>query len=67
MPNRGALTHFLIFGPNMEQGRHLNEFYALLQQGTDQKKAFQQIFGDLKELQNSWSNMLVGLHCRPGC
>jgi hypothetical protein len=46
-----ALTHFLIFGPNMGQGKHLNEFYALLQQRMDQKKAFQQVFGDLTQLQ----------------
>jgi Tfp pilus assembly protein PilF len=48
-----GLTHFLTFGPGMEQGKRLNKFYALLQQGTEQKKAFQQVFGDFPELQKS--------------
>jgi hypothetical protein len=47
-----ALVHFLTFGQDMQQGKRLNEFYSLLQQGMDGTKAFQTTFGDLKEVQN---------------
>lgn len=45
-----ALIHFLMFDPGMEQGKRLNQFQSLLLQGTDQKKAFAQVFGDPAEL-----------------
>jgi len=45
-----TLVHFLMFGPGMENGRRLNQFSALLQQGTEQSSAFQQVFGDFKQL-----------------
>ena len=45
-----ALVHFLTFGPGMENSRRLSQFSALLQQGMEQKKAFQQVFGDFKSL-----------------
>jgi Tfp pilus assembly protein PilF len=48
-----ALTHLLTFGPAMEQGKRLNEFYRLLQQGMEEKKAFQQVFGDFKEVEKN--------------
>ncbi len=41
-----ALVHYLMFAP----GKRLTQFAALLQQGMDQKKAFQQVFGDFKEM-----------------
>lgn len=41
-----ALVHLLIYGPGMENGTRLDEFFKLLQQGIEQKKAFQQVFGD---------------------
>jgi Tfp pilus assembly protein PilF len=43
-----ALVHFLMFGPGMNRGNRLNHFVALLQQGVEQKKAFQDVFGDFK-------------------
>jgi tetratricopeptide (TPR) repeat protein len=43
-----ALVHFLTFGPSMENGKRLNQFFHALQQGTEQKKAFQDTFGDFK-------------------
>ena len=46
-----ALVHFLVIGPEMERGKKLNQFFGLLQQGEPQVKAFQQVFGDLNELQ----------------
>lgn len=45
-----ALVHFLIYGPGMDGGRKLDQFFNLLQQKVDQKKAFQQIFGDFGKL-----------------
>lgn len=45
-----ALTHYLIFGSDMGQGKKLNEFFALVQAGMEQPKAFQQVFGDPKEM-----------------
>lgn len=45
-----ALVHFLTFGPGMENGKRLNQFFRAIQQGTEQKKAFQQVFGDFKDI-----------------
>jgi len=45
-----ALVHFLIYGPGMEGGKKLDQFVQLIQQRIDQKKAFQQIFGDFASL-----------------
>ncbi len=53
-----ALVHFLLFAPEMEQGKRLNQFVALLQQGVDQKKAFQQIFGDFKTVEQALRSYL---------
>ncbi len=46
-----ALVHFLTFGPGMLGTTKLTQFNNLLQQGTEQKKAFQQVFGDTADLQ----------------
>jgi tetratricopeptide (TPR) repeat protein len=43
-----ALVHFLTYGPGMENGKRLGEFLNLLQQRTEQAKAFQQVFGPFK-------------------
>jgi tetratricopeptide (TPR) repeat protein len=40
-----ALVHFLIYGPSMDGGKKLDQFFQLLQQRVEQKKAFQQVFG----------------------
>lgn|SRR5215469_2938787 len=45
-----ALVHFLTFGPGMLNTGKLNQFNKLLQQGMEQKKAFQQVFGETTEL-----------------
>jgi len=45
-----ALVHYLIFGPGMEGGAKLDQFFALVQQDTDQKKAFQQVFGSIEAI-----------------
>jgi hypothetical protein len=46
-----ALVHYLTFGPGMEQGAKLNKFYGALLLGEDQKKAFQEAFGNFKDVQ----------------
>lgn len=50
-----ALVHFLIYGPGMEGGKKLDSFSALLQQGVDQRKAFQQAFGEPKEIDKAFA------------
>jgi len=45
-----ALTHYLIFGPEMAQGKKLIEFFALVQAGMEQTKAFQEVFGNPKDM-----------------
>jgi tetratricopeptide (TPR) repeat protein len=46
-----ALTHFLTMSPGMEGGARLNRFFKALQAGTEQKKAFQDTFGDMAKVQ----------------
>src|SRR5579864_6098283 len=43
-----ALTHFLMFSPAMDQGKRFRQFITLLDQGVEQKKAFQDAIGDFK-------------------
>lgn len=45
-----ALVHFMMFGPDMDRGRRLNQFATLLQQGMEQKQAFQQAFGSFADI-----------------
>jgi tetratricopeptide (TPR) repeat protein len=53
-----ALTHFLTFGPGMDQGDRLKKFFNLLQRGTDQVKAFEQVFGNIEELDKAYRNYI---------
>ncbi len=46
-----GLTHFLMFGDGMDHGQKLNKYLVRLQQGADQDKAFQEVFGDQKEVE----------------
>jgi len=50
-----ALVHFLIYGPGMEGGKKLGRFSTLLQQGVEQRKAFQQAFGEPKEIDKAFA------------
>jgi tetratricopeptide (TPR) repeat protein len=45
-----ALTHFLTFGPGMQQGDKLKMFFNQLQRGTEQMKAFELAFGNVDEV-----------------
>ena len=49
-----GLTHFLMFGEGMGNGRRMNEFLRLLQTGSDDQKAFQQAFGDVRKVQDEF-------------
>src|SRR6266404_1537564 len=49
-----ALTHFLTFGPGMDQGEKLKVFFNLLQRGMDQQKAFEQAFGNIEEVDKGY-------------
>lgn len=50
-----ALVHFLQFGPNMQGGQKLNEFFNKVQNGMDQKKAFEDTFGTFKSMNDALS------------
>jgi Peptidase MA superfamily len=45
-----ALIHYLLFSPNIDGTKKLNDFFQKLQQGEEQKKAFQEVFGSFKEM-----------------
>jgi len=49
-----SLTHFLMFGQGMEQGRKMNVYLASLQKGIEGGKAFEQAFGSPKDLEKSY-------------
>jgi Tfp pilus assembly protein PilF len=51
-----GLVHFLILGSDMQLGKRFNQFCKSLQQGADQKEAFQQAFGDTKLLEDKLDN-----------
>src|SRR6202521_3658077 len=48
-----ALVHYLVFGADMEAGKKLSRFYAQLQAGNQQVKAFRDVFGDLKNVEKA--------------
>jgi Flp pilus assembly protein TadD len=49
-----GLTHFLMFGKGMGNGQRLNEYMHLLQAGNDSQKAFQEVFGDIRKVQDDF-------------
>jgi tetratricopeptide (TPR) repeat protein len=51
-----AMVHYMTFGPGMENGAKLLQFFRLVEAGTNQHKAFEQIFGDPKVFDNAFSN-----------
>jgi len=54
-----ALVHFLTYGPGMENGKKLGEFLGLLQERTDQAKAFQQVFGPFKTVDKALDSYML--------
>lgn len=61
-----GLVHFFMFGPGMDSGKKLNRFNALLQEGVDQKKAFQQVFGETKDVEKAFRLYLSRLAMTAG-
>lgn len=53
-----ALTHYLTMGPGMEGGAKLRKFFNAIHQGTEQKKAFQDTFGDFGRVQKDFDNYI---------
>jgi len=54
-----ALVHFLIYGPDMDGGKKLDQFFDLIQQRVEQKKAFQQVFGDFGQLDKKLASYML--------
>ena len=53
-----ALTHFLTMGPGMDGGARLRKFFSATQQGVEQKKAFQDTFGDFDHVQKDFDQYI---------
>ena len=47
-----ALVHYLVFGEGMELGKKLSRFYVQLEHGDQQIKAFSEVFGDPKKVED---------------
>ncbi len=56
-----ALVHFMTFGPGMEGGAKISQFFDLLQKRVEQKQAFLQVFGDFKKMDFALSQYVSGL------
>lgn len=61
-----ALVHYLTFGPGMGGGQKLNQFFAELQAGTNQEKAFQQVFGNLVQVEKGLDESMLQPASRVG-
>lgn len=61
-----ALTHFLTMGPGMEGGERLKKFFDATQQGVEQKKAFQDTFGNLAQVQKEFDQYIRLLGFKAG-
>jgi tetratricopeptide (TPR) repeat protein len=49
-----ALTHYLTFGPGMDQGQRLIKFFKALQNGKPQKTAFTETFGSFADVDKAF-------------
>ena len=47
------LVHYMVFGPGMDKGKKLIDFYNKLQRGEEQKKAFVETFGSIEDMQSA--------------
>jgi len=55
-----ALVHFLTLTKGMGRGEKINNFFRLLQSGTDQKTAFVQVFGDFAKMNRALDTYMRG-------
>ncbi len=53
-----AMTHYLTMGNGMEGGARLKKFFNAIQQGIEQKKAFQDTFGELGQVQKNFGDYI---------
>lgn len=53
-----GLTHFLTFGPGMQNGELLKRFFNELQRGVEQQKAFGETFGPLDDVQTRYEQYI---------
>jgi tetratricopeptide (TPR) repeat protein len=53
-----GLTHYLTFGPGMQNGGLLKRFFNELQRGVEQQKAFVETFGSLDDVQARYEQYL---------
>ncbi|HEY4054274.1 MAG TPA: DUF1570 domain-containing protein [Terriglobales bacterium] len=53
-----GLTHFLSFGPEMQNGQRLRNFFNELQHGVEQKKAFQETIGTFGDIQKAYDSYI---------
>lgn len=53
-----GLTHFLTFSPSMEKGQRLAHFIEDLQNGIEQKKAFEETIGKFEEVQKEYEQYI---------
>jgi tetratricopeptide (TPR) repeat protein len=53
-----AFTHYLVMAPGLEVGGRLNKFMHAIEQGVPQKKAFQDTFGDLNQVQKDFDQYI---------
>jgi tetratricopeptide (TPR) repeat protein len=51
-----GLTHFLMFGDSMGRGQRMNAYVESLQKGVAPEAAFEQAFGDPKQVQKQFEN-----------
>jgi len=54
-----ALVHYLIYGKGMDNGKKFDNFYQMLQQGVDQKKAFLEAFGSFGEVDKDLQSYML--------
>ena len=50
-----AMVHYMTFGEGMGNGAKLHQFFNLVEDGTNQHKAFEQVFGDPKAFDIAFS------------
>jgi len=61
-----ALTHYLLFSPDMGNGKRLSDFMRLLTQGEDPKKAFSQAIGDPQKVEKDLANYVYQVGLKEG-
>jgi tetratricopeptide (TPR) repeat protein len=54
-----ALVHYLTYGDGMENGKRLDQFSSLLQQGVRQEDAFERVFGDFKKVDKGLDSYML--------